>query len=227
MEHYKVRKDVGEKGLNIEDTEGEDTEKEATQEREPYEEDTWEEPEEPLELGGFLTRVHKKAHFITTPTNTPARDLSVGQVILFGDRPREIVGKTASLAPSGPLASRHKIALELIELFDKEALTPVVVKAKEEFDLVPFARVRYTVLGFEGPNQDTIMLQKQHRDTAKRSVVKFFVSGGKIGDELAPFFTQCDEEEDRPAQTITLLILEAVDKYQLVGFGIGDWESLG
>lgn len=47
------------------------------------------------------------------------------------------------------------------------------------------------------------MLQKQHRDTAKRSVVKFFVSGGKIGDELAPFFTQCDEEEDRPAQTIS------------------------
>lgn len=28
-------------------------------------------------------------------------------------------------------------------------------------------------------------------------------------------------------RVVALLILEAVDKYQLVGFGIGDWESLG
>ena len=162
-EHNMSGKGVGTKKMGTkkasfylgEDDDDDDTEVEETREEEEddeededeeevEEEDMWE-GVEPLELGGFMTPLLKNA-FPSAPTDTFARDLAVGHVVLFRDRACEIVGKTNTLAQSGPLASRHTIALDLIELFDKEALTPFVVKAKDKLALVKSARVRYTVV---------------------------------------------------------------------------------
>ena len=103
-------------------------------------------PEEPLELGGFLTPQEGQPT-IEAPTEIPARDLKTGQAILFEGRPYKLVGRTDSLASSGPLAARHKIALELVDLFSKEALgRPLDVRATEKLQLISTARSRYTVV---------------------------------------------------------------------------------
>lgn len=91
-------------------------------------------------------------------------------------------------------------------------------------------------------------LQKQHLSPARRTVADFHISGGTIGEDLAAFFAQCDDDEGRLGIGIgisklkdycfvelqsswltggeALLILEAVGKFQVIGFGIGDWERL-
>lgn len=102
--------------------------------------------EQPLELGGFLTPVNFDPT-IETPTDVPATDLAPGHVILFDNSPFEIIGKTASLAQSGPLNSRHKIYLQLIDLFTKQPKTDTLaVNAREHLKLVKPTRVRYTLV---------------------------------------------------------------------------------
>lgn len=136
-----------------------------------------EEPDPPLELGGFLTFVpnyqyHERSsssssssspssstddyntpHSPTTTTTTEilARDTELGQGILFESRPCEIVGRKDSRAPSGAVASRHKVALELVELFDKEAVgagvgPALVVKATERLERVEVRRERWCLV---------------------------------------------------------------------------------
>lgn len=134
-----------------------------------------EEPESPLEIGGFLTLVpnyqyHQRSSSsssspssstndyntpqsptTTTTTEILARDTELGQSILFESRPCEIVGRTDSRAPSGAVASRHKVALELVELFDKEAVgvgvgPALVVKATERLERVGVRRERWCLV---------------------------------------------------------------------------------
>lgn len=98
-------------------------------------------------------------------------------------------------------------------------------------------------IGLDG---EVMTLQKQHLSPARRTVAEFHISGGKIGEDLAAFFAQCDDDEGRLGIGISksriycfvqlqttwltggeaLLILEAVGKFQVIGFGIGDWERL-
>lgn len=48
-----------------------------------------------------------------------------------------------------------------------------------------------------------MILQKQHRERAGRVLVSFRIPAGVIGDELGPFFTQCDDEEDGSGHSIS------------------------
>ena len=134
-----------------------------------------EEPDPPLEIGGFLTFVpnyqyHQRSSSsssspssstidyntsqsptTTTTTEILARDTELGQSILFESRPCEIVGRTDSRAPSGAVASRHKVALGLVELFDKEAVgvglgPALVVKATERLERVEVRRDRWCLV---------------------------------------------------------------------------------
>ena len=61
------------------------------------------------------------------------------------------MGRTDSRAPSGAVASRHKVALELVELFDKEAVgvgvgPALVVKATERLERVGVRRERWCLV---------------------------------------------------------------------------------
>lgn len=107
----------------------------------------------PLELGGFLLPMSH--HPPPPPTDTHARDLNPGDTILYAGRPCEIVTRTNTLAQKGPLASRHQVSLDLIELFDKEELKLLdegelkpafVSKATEKLQRVRVERVRYTAV---------------------------------------------------------------------------------
>lgn len=114
------------------------------------EEDTEEGLNRPLEIGGFVTPV-KSEFTVETPKATLARDLLPDQAILFEDRPYEVTGTKHTMAKSGPLDSRYKVAIELIELFDKSKLDPLILRATEQLKRVNTARVRYTVVC--APNQ--------------------------------------------------------------------------
>ena len=120
---------------NIKDTKTEDVEEEE------------DESKKPLEIGGFLTPVNNTQPTIDPPKEVLARDLSAGHAILLADgRPCEVLCRTDTRAQQGPLASRHKIVLELVELFDRGTLDPLVVKATEKLKRVDVKRVKYTVV---------------------------------------------------------------------------------
>lgn len=48
-----------------------------------------------------------------------------------------------------------------------------------------------------GLDGEVMTLQKQHLSPARRTGADFNISGGKIGEDLAAFFAQCDDDEGR------------------------------
>lgn len=146
----KKKEDTDEDAKNTKTEESEEVESERDFEEEEDEDEEEDESQYPLELGGFLTPVNKTQPPIAPPKEVMARDLSAGQAILLpdGGRPVEIVSRTDTRAQQGPLASRHKISFELYDLWDRETLDPLVVKATEKLRQVHFERVRYEVVGF-------------------------------------------------------------------------------
>lgn len=121
----------------------------AIQDSEEEEEDDDDESKKPLEIGGFLTPLDEKAQPpIDPPKETLARDLSPGKAIIASDgSPCEISARTDTRALQGPLASRHQIALELIDLWDRDKLERLVVKATEKMREVAVRRGMYEVVG--------------------------------------------------------------------------------
>ena len=93
-----------------------------------------EEGEQPLEIGDFLTPLHRPA--VAPTVETYALDLTVGQTILHQGQPVEIIRREHTLANTGPLNSRHKVRLEVVALFDKERVGPLVLKGKEKMEKV-------------------------------------------------------------------------------------------
>ena len=49
---------------------------------------------------------------------------------------------------------------------------------------------------FAGRDDEIIVLERQSPDAAKRVSVEFYVSGGRLGEDLAGLFAQCEEDED-------------------------------
>ena len=90
--------------------------------------------EQPLEIGDFLTPLHRLA--VAPTVETYALDLTVGQTILHQGQPVEIIRREHTLASTGPLNSRHKVRLEVVALFDKERVGPLVLKGKEKMEKV-------------------------------------------------------------------------------------------
>lgn len=107
------------------------------------------ESNKPLEIGGFLTPLDNKTQSPIDPAKEVlARDLSPGNAILLtpDGRPCEIAARTDTRALQGPLASRHQIALELIDLWDKETVERAVVKATEKMRRVVVERRSWEVV---------------------------------------------------------------------------------
>ena len=127
-----------------EEEEQEEEQEEQEEEEEEVKEEEDDEMTDPLDIGGFLTPVNPQP--IDPPTLVHARDLTVGQAILINNQPFDIISRSDSRAQSGALASRHKVTLKLVELFDKGPREPLVVKATEEMKRVHVARVRYNVV---------------------------------------------------------------------------------
>ena len=49
----------------------------------------------------------------------------------------------------------------------------------------------------DGPREEILVLQTQHRDPSKRTKLALRIPSAKVGDDLAAFFALCDEREDR------------------------------
>ena len=104
-------------------------------------------------------------------------------------------------------------------------------------------------------------LRKNHRDKAEQIICEFIIPGGKLGDGLALFFADCEDDEtgeiipasesypflitirDMVLQSrgtfernvwligflcgcIALLMMEALGRWQVTAFGVGEWSSL-
>ena len=89
---------------------------------------------QPLEIGDFLNPLRG----LTVPpaVETFACDLTVGQVILHQGQPVEITKREHTRSNTGSLSSRHTVRLEVVALFDKERVEPLVLKGKDKLDRV-------------------------------------------------------------------------------------------
>ena len=139
------------KDLNLEQTKKDDTKKEHMKIEKKKKEDATKgdtKPpsptesehieEQPLEIGGYLTPLSKDHPAPPPSIQTLARDLIAGQTFLYQGRPVEIISRTHTLAQTGTLASRHKVHLEVVDLFDKERVGggPLVFRAKDPVERV-------------------------------------------------------------------------------------------
>ncbi len=135
------------------DPKKEDPKTQDTNTKDPNEEDTIsDDSDQALEFGGFLAPL-PPIHPTATPIDTHARDLNPGHIIVVAGRPCEIVSRKDSLGRLGPLASRHKVELELQDVFDKEALEErLAARATEKLKKVEVERVRYDFVCFSPPS---------------------------------------------------------------------------
>ena len=59
-------------------------------------------------------------------------------------------------------------------------------------------------ISLEGPNQDIMMMETQHRDEAKKKTVAFRVPArGKLGTQLLDFLAVCEGREDRAGMPVS------------------------
>lgn len=59
-------------------------------------------------------------------------------------------------------------------------------------------------ISLDGPKRNTMMLQTQHRDRAKRKTVAFRVPArGKLGVQLVDFLAVCQERVDRAEMPVS------------------------